>query len=113
MRTTYLQKQFKSIYILFFSFLLLSASILYADITNSNSGSKQELTTFEQLEKMRIGVLSSYANPEIVRKKAPNAKNFIYYNTNVDGVAAVRSNKIDCYIDDEPVLLMFANQTTG
>ena len=109
MSTTCLQKQFKSIYILFFSFLFLSANLLYADSNNST----QELTTFEQLEKMRIGVLSSSANPEIVRKKAPNAKNFIYYNTNVDGVAAVRSNKIDCYIDDEPVLQMFENQTTG
>ena len=113
MRTTYLQKQFKSIYVLFFFFLFLSASILYADSNNSTSSSKHELTTFEQLEKMRIGVLSSSANPEIVQKKAPNAKNFVFYNTNVDGVAAVRSNKIDCYIDDEPVLRMFANQTKG
>ena len=108
MRTIHLQKQFKSIYILFFSFLFLSVS-LYADSTNST----QELSTFEQLEKMRVGVLSSSANPEIVQKKAPKVKNFVYFNTNVDGVAAVRSNKIDCYIDDEPVLEMFANQTTG
>ncbi len=109
MSTTSLQKQFKSVYILFFSFIFLSTSLLYADNTNSS----EELTTFEQIEKMRIGVLSSYANREILLKKAPKAHKFFYYNTNVDGVSAVRSNKIDCYIDDEPILRMFENSNIG
>ncbi len=109
MSTTSLQKQFKSLYILLFSFIFLSTSLLYADSTNST----EELTTFEQIEKMRIGVLSSYANREILLKKAPKANKFFYYNTNVDGVSAVRSKKIDCYIDDEPVLRMFENSNIG
>ena len=53
---------------------------------------------------------ASYANEKILLKKAPRAYKFYYYNTNVDGVSAVRSNKIDCYVDDEPVLAGFEKQ---
>ena len=114
----FLQKHFFSIEIkaflfLFFLFIFLTNSILYAESDSFNASSSQELTTFEQIEKMRIGVLSSYVNREILLKKAPKANKFYYYNTNVDGVSAVRSNKIDCYIDDEPVLSGFANQNIG
>ena len=102
----------KLIHILLFLFLFLTTNILYAD-TDSSADSSQELTTFEQIEKMRIGVLSSYANEKILLKKAPRAYKFYYYNTNVDGVSAVRSNKIDCYVDDEPVLAGFEKQNIG
>ena len=80
-------QQLKTINVLFFLFLFLSACNLYADETNS----PQELTTFEQIEKMRIGVLGASANKEILQNEAPKANNFIFFNTNVDGIAAVKS----------------------
>ena len=106
---TIFQKQLILIRVFSLLFLFLSTSILYADNTNS----AQELTTFEQIEKMRIGVLGASANKEILQNKAPNAKNFSFFNTNVDGVSAVISNKVDCYIDDEPVLRLFVNRNPG
>ena len=105
------QKHLKTIYLLFF--FLLSTSILCAEKTDSVSSSTQELTTFEQIEKMRIGVLSASANKELLQNKAPKAEKFVFLNTSVDGIAAVKSNKIDCYIDDEPVLQLFVNRNTG
>jgi polar amino acid transport system substrate-binding protein len=93
--------------------LIFSASILYGQEANSTSDSTKELTTFEQIEKMRIGILSSSANRELLLNKAPKADNFVFLNTSVDGIAAVKSNKIDCYIDDEPVLRLFVNRNTG
>ena len=101
----------KAVYLFFI--LIFSASFLYGQEANSTSDSTKELTTFEQIEKMRIGVLSVSANKELLQKKAPKADNFIYLNTNVDGIAAVKSNKVDCYIDDEPVLRLFVNRNTG
>ena len=106
---TIFQKQLILIRVFSLLFLFLSTSILYAYNTNS----AQELTTFEQIEKMRIGVLGASANKEILQNKAPNAKNFSFFNTNVDGVSAVISNKVDCYIDDEPVLRLFVNRNPG
>ena len=113
MNRTIIQNHLKGIHILSFLLLFLSSCILFAENTDSSSNSAQELTTFEQIEKMRIGVLGASANKEILQNKAPNAKNFSFFNTNVDGVSALKSNKVDCYIDDEPVLRLFVNRNTG
>ena len=43
--------------LLIFSFLSLTVSILYAQEANSTSNLSKEVTTLEQLEKMRVGVL--------------------------------------------------------
>lgn len=96
-----------------FLLLVLSICILFVGNTSFANNSAQELTTFEQIEKMRIGVLGASANKEILQNKAPNAKNFSFFNTTVDGVSALKSNKVDCYIDDEPVLRLFVNRNTG
>lgn len=103
----------KTLYILCFLFFFFSSCVLGVENNNTDPNLAQELTTFEQIEKMRIGVLSVSANKELLQNKAPKAKNFIFLNTNVDGIAAVKSNKVDCYIDDEPVLRLFVNRNTG
>ena len=94
-------------------FLFLANYILYADNANSSINPAQELTTFEQIEKMRIAVLGASANKELLQNKAPKAKNFVFFNNSVDGIYAVKSNKADCYIDDEPVLQLLVNRNTG
>ena len=96
-----------------FLLLVLSICILFVGNTSFANNSAQELTTFEQIEKMRIAVLSSSANKELLQNKAPNANNFVFLNNYVDGIYAVKSNKADCYIDDEPVLQLLVNRNTG
>ena len=107
------QKQFKTISVFSLLFLFLSIYVLYADNNDSLTNPAQELTTFEQIEKMRIAILGASANKELLQNKAPKANNFIFFNNNVDGIYAVKSNKADCYIDDEPVLQLLVNRNTG
>ncbi len=106
-----LQKRLK-LNILFF-ILFFSASFLYGQEANTTSESTKELTSLEQLEKLRIGVLGLSTIKEIIQSKAPKANNFIFFNTDIDGVSAVKSNKADCYITDEPIIRLLVNRNTG
>ena len=106
-------KQPNSIYSLLFLFLFLLNNVLYAQITELASNTAKELTSLAQLEKMRIGVWAMSDNNNLIQKKIPGAKNFFYFNASIDGVAAVKSNKIDCYIEDEPIVRLLANRNTG
>ncbi len=96
--------------LLIFSFLSLTVSILYAQEANSTSSLPKEVTTVEQLEKMRVGVFGASANKEIIEKKNPKITNFFFSNSISDAVAALKTNKIDCFAADVPVLQLYANR---
>ncbi|MBQ2592690.1 MAG: transporter substrate-binding domain-containing protein [Candidatus Riflebacteria bacterium] len=96
--------------LLIFSFLSLTVSILYAQEANSTSNLSKEVTTLEQLEKMRVGVFGVSANKEIIEKKNPKITNFFFSNSISDAVAALKTNKIDCFAADVPVLQLYANR---
>ena len=96
--------------LLIFSFLSLTVSILYAQEANSTSSLPKEVTTVEQLEKMRVGVFGASANKEIIEKKNPKITNFFFSNSISDAVAALKTNKIDCFAADAPVLQLYANR---
>ncbi len=96
--------------LLIFSFLSLTVSILYAQEANSTSSLPKEVTTVEQLEKMRVGVFGVSANKEIIEKKNPKITNFFFSNSISDAVAALKTNKIDCFAADVPVLQLYANR---
>ncbi len=108
-----IQKQANAIYYLLFLFLFLLNTVLYAQNPELSSNTTQELTSLEQLENMRIGVWAMSDNNNLIQKKIPGAKHFFYFNASIDGVAAVKSNKIDCYIEDEPIVRLLANRNTG
>ncbi|MBQ2593558.1 MAG: ABC transporter permease subunit [Candidatus Riflebacteria bacterium] len=108
-----IQKQANAIYFLLLLFLFLLNTVLYAQNPELSSNTTQELTSLEQLENMRIGVWAMSDNNNLIQKKIPGAKNYFYFNASIDGVAAVKSNKIDCYIEDEPIVRLLANRNTG
>ena len=108
-----IHKQPNTIYIILILFLFQINNVLNAQNTELASETDKELTTFEQFEKMRIAVLGASANKELLQNKAPKANNFVFFNNSVDGIYAVKSNKADCYIDDEPVLQLLVNRNTG
>ena len=108
-----IQKQPYAIYFLLLLFFFLFNDALYAQNTELASNTEKELTSLEQLEKMRIGVWAMSDNNNLIQKKIPGAKKYFYFNASIDGVAAVKSNKIDCYIEDEPIVRLLANRNTG
>ncbi|MBP5468916.1 MAG: ABC transporter permease subunit, partial [Candidatus Riflebacteria bacterium] len=105
------KKYYVFIAVLFiFTLLYLPLSILYAQEANSTSNFSKEITTLEQLEKMRVGVFGVSANKEIIEKKNPKITNFFFSNSISDAVAALKTNKIDCFAADVPVLQLYANR---
>ena len=108
-----IQKQSYAIYFLLFFLLFILNNALYSQNTELASNTANELTSLEQLEKMQIGVWAMSDNINLIQQKIPSAKTFFYLNSSIDGVAAVKSNKIDCYIDDEPIVRLLANRNTG
>ena len=108
-----IQKQPQAIYFILILFFFLLNTVLYAQNTELVPNTDKELTSLEQIEKMRIGVWAMSDNNNLIQKKIPGAKNYFYFNASIDGVAAVKSNKIDCYIEDEPIVRLLANRNTG
>ena len=96
--------------ILFIVLIFFSTCAIYAQETNSTSNLSKEVTTLEQLEKMRVGVFGASANKEIIEKKNPKITNFFFSNSISDAVAALKTNKIDCFAADVPVLQLYANR---
>ena len=107
---TIFQKQYKTVFIFLHLFLFLSTSIFYAQAASSTYNLSKEVTTVEQLETMRVGVFGVSTNKEIIEKKNPKITNFFFFNTISDAIAGLKTNKIDCFSADVPVLILYANR---
>ena len=93
--------------------LRLSFAVLLLLFLVSNSVYSEELTRLEQLGNIRIGIPTPSTIQNLIQSKVPKANQFYYFNNTLDAVLAVKSHKVDCYADDEPIIRFLVNGTTG
>ena len=72
-----------------------------------------EFTSFDQLNGHNVGVLNGTITSQFVDKALGGSRNYVYFNSVGDMVAALKAGKVDAFCSDEPVSLLAANQNEG
>lgn len=72
-----------------------------------------ELTTLEELDGKRIGMGNGAAFDQLMEGNLEGTYEFSYYNSVADAVAALRSGRIDAYVDDDPVIRLAVARNEG
>ena len=66
-----------------------------------------EYTGFEQLDGLRVGVLTGSEQPQIVEAAIPTAK-LEYLNSSTDLYQALKSRKVEAYAEDEAIISLMS-----
>ncbi|GEM_PF-948 len=70
------------------------------DRTGENEEDKLEYSTWEELDKKKIGVLTGSAQEKVIEETFPNCKK-IHYSSLSEMLIALKSRKIDAYVIDK------------
>jgi polar amino acid transport system substrate-binding protein len=77
------------------------------------AGAKLEYTSYEQLNGHKVGVLNGAITAQILDQTIGGSRDYSYYNSPGDLVAALKSGKVDAFCADEPVALLSVNNNEG
>ena len=77
---------------------------------DKGSGALPEYTTFSELSGKRVALLTGAAYNNLVSAKVPDVAEFSYYNNIPDLIQALRSNKIDAFVNNNAVAQLAVNR---
>ena len=77
------------------------------------TGATPEMTTIEELDGKRIGMGNGGAFDKLMEENLEGTYEFSYYNGVADAIAALKSGRIDAYVDDDPVVRLAVSRNDG
>ncbi len=77
------------------------------------AGATPEMATIEELDGKRIGMLNGAAFDQLMEQNLDGTYEISYYNSVADAVAALKSGRIDAYVDDDPVIHLAVSRNDG
>ena len=69
---------------------------------------EKSFKTLNDFSGARFSTLNGTVADKLTQEVIPNADNFVYYNTVADGIMALKSNKVDAFVLDEPICQLAA-----
>ena len=70
------------------------------------------IITYKDYKGKRVGILTGSSTEETTFEFLPDSE-YYYFDSRSDLIAALTKNKIDCFIDDEPLLRMASAENNG
>ena len=64
---------------------------------------EKSFKTLNDFSGARFSTLNGAVADKLTQSVIPNSDNFVYYNTVADGIMAVKSNKVDAFVLDDPI----------
>ena len=69
---------------------------------------EKSFKTLNDFSGARFSTLNGTVADKLTQEVIPNSDNFVYYNTVADGIMALKSNKVDAFVLDEPICQLAA-----
>ena len=69
---------------------------------------EKSFKTLNDFNGARFSTINGTVADKLTQAVIPNADNFVYYNTVADGIMALKSNKVDAFVLDEPICQLAA-----
>ena len=91
----------------FFSLLVFLATLLTL-LPCFAANEEKSYKTLNDFSGARFCTLTETICDKLTQKVIPNSENFISYNTVADAIFALKSNKVDAFVSDEPVCRLAA-----
>lgn len=90
-----------------FSMLIFLATLLTLLPCFASDGEKS-FKTLNDFSGARFSTLNGTVADKLTQSVIPNSDNFVYYYTVADGIMALKSNKVDAFVLDDPICRLAA-----